>query len=965
MKRLILLLTLFSVGCWDDKPLECGMPLTRVRTDLTYLRDGYGRYVMLHGVNVSGSTKVPYSIDGKVIGPAQMGEINAKGTPSYVGRPMPPDCAFGKSVAPESCCDPTAPEGDKLACTWNETERMWRDLRDAGFNAVRFLVNWEGVEPIERGKYDQRYLATIRKNVELANKYGIYVLVDMHQDSFSRHLAVNYHELSQEEEPDPIGRMLAALFPPYTDTVRGEGAPRWAVEQCLQEKDLDSPDWGTPRLISRLDIAMVCDLIALLAKLMPDMVPSSIGPVLAETICKPELIATDPDTQRKNLCALIPTLPVGTLPPWIKPMTDYLCSETGPKQVAVTDTSDLLPFTNWGLMSMTSVDTARAFFCLMAFDPVKKINPGWPKMMALECRDGKNRVTDFRRCEKLEVAKKCDDPGFSNRYEPGKGYVLEGCTKTREISATEWIQDAYADMWRQVVRQVRDLPNILGYDIINEPNSNALVISAQAALLATGVIEGARDMLIGFLGEENGTLLYEILEAFRLFPPLRPIAKPVQPEPCDGLDGQALSDCEQSWKEYRQAKEKYQKETAEYAPEKEKILKDWGLDKLDAMGVIGFNIGFDRNYLKPFYEKVGAAMLEEDPEAIIWVEPSMSISMVLSGITQGMWDLSMPPLELWRCEKEGFKPLDPACPEEARRRTYIYEPHYYQDIYPFLGFNQPSRDFVADEVAYRDVKDAMTKAISTASYSLGNVPAVYGEFGTYFNFILRNRSKLPANEVKENEPPEDYSISSAILDNYFEALESMMVSRIMWCYTPNNDRHYGDLWNKEDFSIRGPAIYDKDGNVIDSGPWRGEVAWARPYARALAGKPISMHYFSPLHYFDPKKGTPNPVGEFEVRYESRETNAPTEIVIPEPRNSEKAVELGYPEMASVPYPNGFYVWISDGRCYFDPERKILFHYPDADEPGAVHWIKILPPIEGVQNVGWKYFIKGNMVIESN
>jgi aryl-phospho-beta-D-glucosidase BglC (GH1 family) len=948
------------VACGGSEPVRGGLPLTRVRTDLTHLRDGMNRYVMLHGVNLSGSTKVPYTVDGKVIGPDQMREVNAKGTPSYVGRPMPPDCAYGTQKAPD-CCDPTAADGEANACKWDAADRMWRDVRDAGFNSVRFLVNWEGVEPLRRGEYDAAYLATVRKNVELANKYGIYMLIDMHQDSFSRHLTVSYHELSQEEEPDAIGRTLAALFPPYTDNVRGEGAPRWVVEQCLQEKDLDSPDWGTPRLLSRFDIAMVCDLLALLSKLMPDLIPAGIGPVIADTICKPELIAADPETQRQSLCSLVPTLPVGTLPAWIKPMTDTLCTEAGPKQVAVTGTTDLLPFTNWGLMSMTSVDTARAFFCLMALDPVKKVNPGWPKMKALECRDGTHRPTDFTRCDpaKLAVATKCDDAD---------------CKTPREISATEWVQDAYADMWRRVVREVRDLPNVLGYDIINEPNSNAIVLTADAALLMTGVFEGARDSLVGLLGADNGNMLYDILVATRLFPPLKPMAQPVAPEPCDGLPGAwdpatmtgtgELATCQQGWVAYRAAKDKYEKDVADYADEKAQILKDWGLDKLDAMGVIGFNIGFDRNFLKPFYEKVGAAMLDEDPEAVIWVEPTMSIAMVLSGVTQGMWDQSMPPLDLWRCEVEGVKPLDPACPEEARRRTYVYEPHNYADIYPFLGFNQPSRDFVKDEVQFRDYQASMAGGLATASNSLGNVPAIYGEFGTYYNFIIRDKSSLPASEVKENEPPLDYGISESILDNYYEALERMMTSRMLWCYTPNNDFHYGDLWNKEDFSIRGPAIYE-DGSVVDSGPWRASAAWARPYARALAGKPVSMHYYSPLHYFDPDKGTPDPVGEFEVVYESRETTAPTEIVIPEPRNGEKAVAAGYPEVADSPYPAGFYVWVSDGTCRYDPVARVLYHFPDADEPGAVHTVRILPPIQGVQNTGWRYFFKGDQVVEGN
>ena len=960
-------------GCTGSEPVEGGLPLTRLRTDLTHLRDAQNRYVMLHGVNLSGSTKVPFTVDGKTIGPKQMADINATGTPSYVGRPFPPraGCAAGDDT-----------------CKWAGADAQWRDVRDAGFNSVRFLVNWEGVEPVEQGKYDLAYLATVRKNVELANKYGIYVLMDMHQDSFSRHLAANYNEYPEkswsEAKSDAIATTILALMPgpdgKYTDTVRGEGAPRWVIEQCLQEKDLDSPYWGVPRLLSGLNKSETA--------LQPDdPMYDANDPTKTHAQATGELLG--------KLAGLLAKLlggggGGGGLPPWVSYVIDNLSTDAVP----VTGTTDLLPFTNWGLMSMTSVDTARAFFCLMALDPVKKVNPGWPTMKALKCTDGTHRPTDFTRCtpDKIVVVTKCDDAGKADPYK-----TSDCKTTPRELSATEWVQDAYTEMWRQVVRQVKDLPNVLGYDIINEPNSNALVLTADAALLMTGVYEGARDMLVGLLGDENGVLLYDLLGALRLFPPLKPMPKPVAPMACDGLGGAwdpatltgtgELAKCEATWVVYRADLAGYDKKVADYAPTKAKILKDWGLDKLDTLGVIGLNLGFDKTYIKPFYEKVGTAMLQEDPDAIIWIEPTMSIAMVLGGVTQGMWDQSMPPLELWRCDEPGVKPLDPACPEEARKRVTVYEPHYYADIYPFLGFDAPSRDFAVDEVQYRDYQAGMASSMASSYTSLGNIPAIYGEFGTYYNFggLAKSQSL-------------DYLVSSSILDNYYEALEKMMTSRLLWCYTPNNDAHYGDLWNKEDFSIRGPAVVDTDGNVVDSGPWRSSIAWARPYARAVAGKPISMHYYSPLHYFDPKKDTPDPVGEFEIRYESRETGAPTEIAIPAPTNSGlvmdeggrlltdpagqplkgpdptkfyvqistpgKPVELK-PVVAATPYPDGFYVWLSDGKAFYDPTAHVLYHYPDNDAPDTVHWVRLLPPIEGANNTGWKYFFKGDQVVVGN
>jgi endoglycosylceramidase len=78
-------------------------------------------------------------------------------------------------------------------------ETVWWDhLREWGFNLARFCVFWEGIEP-EKGVYDAVYIDKVRRLLEGAARRGIYVIVDMHQDIFSRWL-------------------------------HGDGAPAWAVK---------------------------------------------------------------------------------------------------------------------------------------------------------------------------------------------------------------------------------------------------------------------------------------------------------------------------------------------------------------------------------------------------------------------------------------------------------------------------------------------------------------------------------------------------------------------------------------------------------------------------------------------------------------------------------------------------------------------------------------------------------------
>ncbi|MEV8307955.1 cellulase family glycosylhydrolase [Streptomyces flavidovirens] len=63
------------------------------------------------------------------------------------------------------------------------TERHFRDLNDRGFNFARLLVFWDDLEP-RRGQYSSAYLRKIERILDWAEKYGIQVLIDAHQDVF-------------------------------------------------------------------------------------------------------------------------------------------------------------------------------------------------------------------------------------------------------------------------------------------------------------------------------------------------------------------------------------------------------------------------------------------------------------------------------------------------------------------------------------------------------------------------------------------------------------------------------------------------------------------------------------------------------------------------------------------------------------------------------------------------------------
>ena len=63
-------------------------------------------------------------------------------------------------------------------------EEFFEKYAAHGFNLIRLAVQWANIEP-EPGQYSESYLASLDRVFRLAERYGVYILLDSPQDLYA------------------------------------------------------------------------------------------------------------------------------------------------------------------------------------------------------------------------------------------------------------------------------------------------------------------------------------------------------------------------------------------------------------------------------------------------------------------------------------------------------------------------------------------------------------------------------------------------------------------------------------------------------------------------------------------------------------------------------------------------------------------------------------------------------------
>lgn len=398
------------------------------------------------------------------------------------------------------------------------------------------------------------------------------------------------------------------------------------------------------------------------------------------------------------------------------------------------------------------------------------------------------------------------------------GNDLAPRTEVDGVPVQEYLQQHYIEAIKQVAYRLCDLPNVVGYDTLNEPSPGYIGCADGNEIPVRIAAQGPSPSIY------QGMLLaagypQDVASIKRLsFRPGRP--KTV----CLNPDGLSL------WREGT-----------------EPIWKQNGVWDLDKSGrpallrpdhfcrVDGRITDFHRDYFVPFVERYTRELRQVHSGALIFV--------------------CSPPSQLYHSEAS-HSPLD--------TRGIVHQPHWYdaltlylQRYIPWLGID--ARDgpkFILGRGRKRRAFAGQIKRhVNEREKRYGDVPTLIGEVGIAMN--LNGKAAYRHG---------NFSAQVGAMDDTLQALEANQVSFTLWNYTADNTNERGDLWNDEDLSIFSRDQQTGSGGIHDGG--RALEAVVRPYARKVPGEPLRLSFDIKTKEFD-----------FEFRCDPA-VEAPAEFFVP-------------------------------------------------------------------------------------
>ncbi|HZC45353.1 MAG TPA: hypothetical protein VE243_02695, partial [Candidatus Acidoferrum sp.] len=376
------------------------------------------------------------------------------------------------------------------------------------------------------------------------------------------------------------------------------------------------------------------------------------------------------------------------------------------------------------------------------------------------------------------------------------------------VNVQDYMLDHYLGAMREVARRIRDLPNVMGFDSLNEPTAGWIGQSLSYRHLGPSDTNPNRAMPGLAWSPIDGLLVSHGVS--RSIPDLEfdPAAKTAAHKNDRTINPDRIS----IWAEGRT--DPFQQAGAW------RLNKDGTFDVLrdDFFRRIGDRkVNFIEDYMGPFFARVAENMRAINPDWILFAE--------------------LDPFS-------GF--FGPGYPADTPPNT-VNANHWYDVITLATKTFSPnfSLDVLAGEVAtaaeqlqarYERQLGKIARMSETVN---GGAPTLIGECGIPFDLNGAEAYRAFHAGDRSDTPWTPHIVA---LDLMYNALDTLLINSTQWNYTASNsnDLTIGDGWNQEDLSI-----YSRDQqtnpNDINSGG-RALAGFVRPYAMATQGIPRKMKF---------------------------------------------------------------------------------------------------------------------------
>lgn len=358
------------------------------------------------------------------------------------------------------------------------------------------------------------------------------------------------------------------------------------------------------------------------------------------------------------------------------------------------------------------------------------------------------------------------------------------------VNTREYLQTHYINAMRRVAETLSDLPNVIGFDTMNEPLRGYIELSDLSSdephgLLAVGPTPTALESMAlaaGYTVEVKDYVLQ--IWGNRMVGTV--ILNP---------DGERL------W--VAGADDIWQKNGVWDDPDgTPRVLRPYHFSQRN-----GQPVNFVEDYLKPFFRRYIRAIRSVKRNHMIFLEG-------VPNVVHPTWSSDEP-------------------------RNVAYAGHWYDNATLFLKFfnRQVNADIQHKNIRFvfgrGSVQGMFTRQLAERKHAardaMGGIPTLIGEFGVPFDMNKQSSFRTG-----------DFSQQTNALDMYYNSMDENLLSCMLWNYAADNTNLHGDGWNGEDLSVFS-RDQQTDPDDLNSGG-RALDAVVRPYAIAIAGEPQTMMF---------------------------------------------------------------------------------------------------------------------------